>query len=120
MVKNTNSDLRDIAYINIQHEKLQDIVTYNPLIFKKIIAKIPLMNLVADLNWAFLSGRKRVVTIDDEESLYWINMGTMKTGKRTGDLYAFMFVEGHFLIITQSRPAGSYKIVGKPQQGVKK
>ena len=108
-------DLKSIAYINIQHEKLKDIVDYNPTLWQKITEKIPVMNLVADLNWAFLSGRKRPVTINSQASDYWINMGIMQQGEREGQPYAFMFVEGHFLIITQSRPTGSYKIAGKKQ-----
>ena len=117
MTQTKFSDLKNIAYINIQNEQLKDTVNYAPIVWRKITKKIPLMNLVTDLNWAFLSQRKRPVTISNQKSDYWINMGIMRTGKRKGDPYAFMFIEGYFIIITQSRPAGSYKIMGKKIEG---
>lgn len=113
-MSNRNKDIQDILYIQVMRQKITKIEPYD---FKdaedKLRNSFPLEKLLTELNWAFLNGVKRKFTHEKKD--FWINLKKMQTGKRTGDLYAFMFIDEFYYIITQSRPAGSYKIGGKYQ-----
>ena len=113
-MSNQLNDIRDILYIQIISQKITEIRPFDFEAAEKTLNdSFPIQKLLTELNWVFLNAVKRKFTVEKKD--FWLNVGRMKTGARKGDLYVYLFIDEFYFIITQSRPAGSYKIAGKYQ-----
>lgn len=111
----SSMDLKQIAYIKIQNEQVEDIKQYHELQegLEALSEFIDWGTLITQINWTFLQGAKKPIMKNGEPTGVWLNYKRFRNGKRKGEPYLFMFVGKFWYMITQSRPAGSYKIMGK-------